>query len=63
MKISIGDESLMNAAIHKVQEENILQALKLFAKVDSYESMLNQVGCLCEPGFSLCFSNLRAFVE
>ncbi len=48
MKIEIGGDALMLAAIQKVDDGDIIQALKLFNKVDSYESMLNQVACLSE---------------
>lgn len=48
MKILLDADALMNAAIAKANEGNISQALKLFAKVNSYESLLNQVGCLSD---------------
>lgn len=48
MKIEFNNDALLNAAVSKAKEGNITQALKLFAKVDGYESMLNQTACLCE---------------
>lgn len=38
----------MTAALSKVEEGEYFDALTLFARVDSYESMLNQIGCLLE---------------
>ena len=45
MKICINGESIMKAALKKAAEEEYFEALCLFAQVDSYESMLNQIGC------------------
>ena len=50
MKIEINDNVRMLAALEKVEEGNYFDALCLFARVDSYESMLNQIGCLCHLG-------------
>ena len=47
MKIEICDNVRMMAALDKVTEGKYFDALCLFARVDSYESMLNQIGCLC----------------
>lgn len=46
MNININDKSLMTAALKKAAEDNPFDALCLFAQVDSYESLLNQIGCL-----------------
>ena len=48
MKIEISDNVLMQAALGKVEEGEYFDALCLFARIDSYESALNQIGCLCE---------------
>ena len=48
MKISITGNNTMSAALSKVQKGEFFDALCLFARVDSYESMLNQIGCLCQ---------------
>ena len=47
MKIEISDNTRMQSALDKVYEGKFFDALCLFARVDSYESMLNQIGCLC----------------
>lgn len=47
MKIEITDKTIMTAALKKTEEEDFFEALCLFGRVDSYESMLNQIGCLC----------------
>ena len=47
MKIDISDSVIMSAGLDKVQEGEYFDALCLFARVDSYESLLNQIGCLC----------------
>ena len=46
MKIEINDNARMRAGLDKVAEGKYFDALCLFARVDSYESMLNQIGCL-----------------
>ena len=48
MKIDLSDKVIMSAALDKVNEGEFFDALCLFARVDSYESMLNQIGCLCQ---------------
>lgn len=48
MKINLSDNVTMRAALSKVEEGEYFDALCLFARVDSYESILNQIGCLCE---------------
>ena len=48
MKINLSDNVIMRAALSKVEEGEYFDALCLFARVDSYESKLNQLGCLCE---------------
>ena len=47
MKIEINDNTRMQSALDKVYEGKYFDALCLFSRVDSYESMLNQIGCLC----------------
>ena len=47
MNIELNDNVRMLTAIGKVSEGKYFDALCLFARVDSYESMLNQIGCLC----------------
>lgn len=37
----------MATALLNAEKEKYSQALKLFCKVDSYESKINQIGCLC----------------
>lgn len=46
MKIDISDNAIFNAALKKAADDKPFEALCLFAQVDSYESMLNQIGCL-----------------
>ena len=48
MKINLSDNVIMSAALDTVNEGEFFDALCLFARVDSYESMLNQIGCLCQ---------------
>ena len=47
MKLNIDDNARIQEALDKVYEGRYFDALCLFARVDSYESMLNQIGCLC----------------
>ncbi|MCH5159222.1 MAG: hypothetical protein J1F66_00040 [Clostridiales bacterium] len=47
MTIEINNNVRMTAALDKVAEGKYFDALCLFARVDSYESVLNQIGCLC----------------
>ena len=47
MKIQLNDNVRMTAGLEKVSEGKYFDALCLFARVDTYESMLNQIGCLC----------------
>lgn len=46
MIIQLDNDNELQAAIDKVEEECYYDALCLFSRVDSYESMLNQIGCL-----------------
>lgn len=48
MTIEISDNVIMSTALSKVEEGEYFDALTLFARVNSYESMLNQLGCLIE---------------
>ncbi len=48
MKININDNAIFTAAMHLAEDYEYFDALTMFARVDSYESMLNQIGCLCE---------------
>ena len=47
MKINFSDNVIFSTALAKVDEGEYFEALCLFARVNSYESMLNQIGCLC----------------
>ena len=47
MKINLDDNSILTAAKSLVDASEYYDALCLFARVNSYESMLNQIGCLC----------------
>ena len=47
MIIQLNDNTRMLSALDKVSEGKYFDALCLFARVDSYESMLNQIACLC----------------
>lgn len=62
MTIAFDDNTKMKAALCKVSEEEYFEALCLFAQVDSYESLLNQIGChamLTDVGFAtLAFRRL-----
>ena len=56
MTIEINDNVRMAAALDQVAKGNFFEALCLFARVDTYESMLNRIGCLChlfDSGYSL----------
>lgn len=48
MTIDISNNVILSTALSKVDEGEYFDALTLFARVDSYESMLNQIGCLLE---------------
>lgn len=50
MKITINDKSIFTAALHLAEDGEYFEALTMFNRVDSYESMLNQIGCLSELG-------------
>ncbi len=45
MKIEISSKNIMVAALNKARNEEYFDALCLFAQVDSYESVINQIGC------------------
>ena len=47
MKINLDDKVILATALEKVNQGEYFEALTLFARVNSYESMLNQIGCLC----------------
>ena len=47
MKINLDDKVILSAALDKASDGEYFDALCLFARVNSYESMLNQLGCLC----------------
>lgn len=46
MRIAFNDKIFDNA-LKLAREEAYYDALRLFCRIDSYESMLNQMGCLC----------------
>ena len=46
MKVSI-EEASLNTALQLAKEGKYREALSLFATVESYESLLNQIGCAC----------------
>ena len=48
MTIDLTDKVIMSAALDLVEKGEYFDALCLFARVDGYESLLNQIGCLCE---------------
>ncbi len=50
MKIQLSDATKVKAALQKVDEEEYFDAACLFAQVDGYESLLNQIGCFCMLG-------------
>lgn len=47
MTINLSDNVIFSAALDKADNGEFFDALCLFARVDSYESVLNQIGCLC----------------
>ena len=47
MKITLDDKVIFSTAKSLVEEGEYFDALCLFARVNGYESMLNQIGCLC----------------
>lgn len=55
MKINIDDTAKMSTALSLAERGRYAEALLLFAQVNSYESALNQVACLCgmeEDGYA-----------
>lgn len=50
MILQLSDKLTLTAALDKVERGEYFDALCLFARVDGYESMLNQIGCLCKLG-------------
>lgn len=48
MKIEFSNTTKMRAAIGLANKQRFYDALCLFAQLDSYESLLNQIACLCE---------------
>lgn len=48
MKILLDDNTYITAGIEKADRQEYFDALCLFARADSYESILNQIGCLCK---------------
>ncbi|MCH5153035.1 MAG: hypothetical protein J1F68_03670 [Clostridiales bacterium] len=64
MKINVCDNVIFSSAKAKVEEGEYFDALCLFARVNSYESMLNQIGCLCvlrDVGYAIeLYRNLLA---
>lgn len=48
MKIELTDNTKMHTAISLAGRHHFFDALCIFAQVDSYESVLNQIACLCE---------------
>lgn len=47
MTIPFDENNIMQVALDRVARREYFDALCLFTQVDSYESMLNQVACLC----------------
>jgi len=47
MKISINQKSILTSGIQLANQGKYNQALALFCRDDSYEGMLNTIGCLC----------------
>lgn len=47
MVIEFNDKNLYQAALKAADEYEYHEALIIFAGIDSYESYLNQIGCLC----------------
>lgn len=55
MKINFDDNSKMNTALSLAERGRYADALLLFAQVNTYESLLNQIACLCgmeEDGYA-----------
>lgn len=48
MKIEINENSKIHAGISLANKRRFYDALCIFAQVESYESALNQIACLCE---------------
>ncbi len=48
MKIELTDNTKMHTAISLAGKHSFFDALCIFAQVDSYESVLNQIACLCD---------------
>ncbi len=48
MKIEITEKSKIRSAIKLANNHRFYDALCIFTQVDCYESMLNQIACLCE---------------
>lgn len=48
MKILLDDDTYMTTALGLADKGEYFDALCIFARVDCYESMLNQIGCLCK---------------
>ena len=47
MKINFDDTAKMRAALDQANRGRFMDALAIFAQVDTYESALNQIACLC----------------
>ena len=47
MKVNVNDNAIFSAGLAKADAGEYFDALCLFARVEGYESMLNQIGCLC----------------
>lgn len=47
MKIELNNDTFFSTALQLADEGEYFDALCLFARVDSYESLLNQIGCFC----------------
>ena len=64
MNINLDDNVIIAAALSKVEEGEYFDGLTLFSRVNSYESMLNQIGCLCalrDVGYAIeLYRNLLA---
>ena len=50
MKLEFSDQNILQAGLTAVNKGQLYKAICLFARVNSYESMLNQLACFCFMG-------------
>ncbi|MBQ3067268.1 MAG: hypothetical protein IJD18_04485, partial [Clostridia bacterium] len=50
MKLEFSDKNILQAGLTAVNKGQLYKAICLFARVNSYESMLNQLACFCFMG-------------